>query len=140
MNKKSMKFKEFLADKDINCFKYKEVSDEFRTVVFDSYLEIKGDKLPVIIINDISIYTVIRVMVLKKINLSKLNELLKEINRLNGEYKAFKYYISGDKLYLDICIPCDKENFNSEITYTLLDVLLKHLLKEYINLKGYINI
>lgn len=137
MNKKSIIFNEFLVEKEIKCFKKKEITDEFGTVIFNSHLEVNGDKLPLIIINDISIYTIVRVMLLKEINLKKKKELLTKINKLNGEYKAFKYYTKENSLFLDICVPCNSDNYNSEIIYTLLDVLLKHLAKEYKNLVKY---
>lgn len=137
MNKKSIIFNEFLVEKEIKCFRKKEITDEFGTVIFDSHLEVNGDRLPLIIINDISIYTIIRVMLLKEINLKKKKELLTKINKLNGEYKAFKYYTKENSLFLDVCVPCNSDNYNSEIIYTLLDVLLKHLAKEYESLVKY---
>lgn len=137
MNKKALIFSEFLTEKNIKCLKKKELSDEFGTVIFSSHLEVQGEKLSLIVINDVSIYTVVRVMVLNEINLKKKKELLTKINQLNGEYKAFKYYIAKNNLFLDICIPCDKDSYNSEIIYTLLDVLLKHLVEEYKSLNKY---
>lgn len=130
---KAKKFKEFLEENRIKCFLEENINDDFKTTVFRSYMEIEGQNIPVVIILDSSIYSIVRIMIIPKV-LSKhsKNEILDYINELNRKYKVFKYYITqeGD-LCLDSCLPSSQENFNPETIYTIIDVILKHLKEEY---------
>ena len=67
MNNRAEAFKKFLEEKNINSFQVNEFkNNEFNTVVFRSNLDIKGQKLPVLVILDDSIYGMIRVFVAAK--------------------------------------------------------------------------
>ena len=133
MVRKVKKFKEFLEKNQIKCFSEEDFEDELKTTIFRSHMEIEGQKLTVVIVLDSSIYSIVRVMIIPKV-LSKHSqrEVLEYINELNRKYKVFKYYITqeGD-LCLDSCITSSQEDFNSEILYTVIDVILKHLVEEY---------
>ena len=107
MNNRAEAFKKFLEEKNINSFQVNEFeNNEFNTVVFRSNLDIKGQKLPVLVILDDSIYGMIRVFVAAKaLNKDNETELRIGINELNKTYKSFKYYFDNeDNLILDCCI------------------------------------
>lgn len=133
MNLKDTKFTEFLAKNKIECFQKEEIKDELNTTVFRTFLEIEGQNLPMAIVTDNSIYTNIRVQIIAKIiKEKKSKEILNFINKLNREYKAFKYYVSEDgDLCLDTCIVAIDEGFNPETVYTVINVILEHLTEYY---------
>lgn len=133
MTTKSKKFKEFLEKNQIKCFSIEEIKDELKTTVFRSYIEIEKQNLPVVVILDASIYSIVRVLIISKVlSEQSKNDILEYINELNRKYKAFKYYITQDgELCLDSCVPSTQEDFNSETIYTIIDVILKHLTEEY---------
>ena len=138
MYSKAVKFEKFLNEKEIKCFQKEEIKDELETVVFRSFMEVEGQNLPIVVITDRSIYTIIRVQIAGKVVKNhNPEEVLKYVNELNSQYKVFKYFVTeeGD-LYLDSCIPSTDEKFDSELIYTVIDVLLKHLLEQYPILMG----
>jgi len=58
--------------------------------------------------------------------------ILREINKVNRQYKVFKYYLTDDgSLYLDSCLLCQNGRLEGDMIYTVLDVIIKHLEKEY---------
>ena len=68
MNKKAENFKKYLDEKDIKAFTVDEIKDDqFQTVVFRSAADINGNRLPLIVILDTSIYGMIRVLVAPKV-------------------------------------------------------------------------
>ena len=137
MNKKAQIFQEYLQEKNITCFQVQEVpNDELNTVVFRSSIEVEGQQLPTLVITDSSIYTMIRVRVgnaaLKE---SNETELLKAIGKLNSHYKIFKYYFAEDgALILDSYLLEKPEELDGDMVYTVLDIIVKHLLAEYKNI------
>ena len=137
MNKKAEVFKNYLDEKKITCFTVDEIpDDQLNTVVFRSYIEVEGQQLPTIIILDSSIYGIIRVKIADKV-LKEDNEtaLYKELNKLNRQYKVFKYYFAEDgSLFLDSCLLHRDGEADGDMIYTVLDVIVKHLVSEYKNL------
>ena len=107
MNRKAEAFKKYLEEKNITCFAIDKIADDkLNTVVFRSYIEVEKQQLPTIIILDSSIYGMVRVQIAGNV-LNEKNELavLKEINKLNRQYKVFKYYFTDDgSLFLDSCL------------------------------------
>lgn len=92
MNKKAENFKKYLDDKKIKAFTVDEIKDDqFQTVVFRSAADINGNRLPLIVILDTSIYGMIRVLVAPKVLhddnetavLKLLNTITSSINPLN---------------------------------------------------------
>ena len=136
MNKKAQLFQEYLQEKNINCFQVQEVpEDALNTVVFRSTIEVEGQQLPTLVITDSSIYTMIRVRVANQA-LKEGNEeaLIKAINKINAQYKIFKYYFAEDgALILDSYLLEKPEELDGDMVYTVLDIIVKHLLAEYKN-------
>ena len=134
MNKKAQIFQEYLQEKNINCFQVQEVpEDALNTVVFRSSIEVEGQQLPTLVITDSSIYTMIRVRVANQA-LKESNEeaLIKAINKINGQYKIFKYYFAEDgALILDSYLLEKPEELDGDMVYTVLDIIVKQLLAEY---------
>ena len=137
MNKKAQIFQEYLQEKNITCFQVQEVpNDELNTVVFRSSIEVEGQQLPTLVITDSSIYTMIRVRVANQA-LKEGNEtaLEKAINKINAQYKIFKYYFAEDgALILDSYLLERPEELDGDMVYTVLDIIVKHLLAEYKNI------
>ena len=137
MNKKAQIFQEYLQEKNITCFQVQEVpNDELNTVVFRSSIEVEGQQLPTLVITDSSIYTMIRVRIANQA-LKEGNEtaLVKAINKINAQYKIFKYYFAEDgALILDSYLLERPEELDGDMVYTVLDIIVKHLLAEYKNI------
>ena len=137
MNKKAQLFQEYLQEKNINCFQVQAVpEDALNTVVFRSSIEVEGQQLPTLVITDSSIYTMIRVRVANQA-LKEGNEeaLIKAINKINAQYKIFKYYFAEDgALILDSYLLEKPEELDGDMVYTVLDIIVKHLLAEYKNI------
>ena len=137
MNKKAQIFQEYLQEKNITCFQVQEVpNDELNTVVFRSSIEVEGQQLPTLVITDSSIYTMIRVRVANAaLKEGNEPELLKAIGKLNSHYKIFKYYFAEDgALILDSYLLEKPEELDGDMVYTVLDIIVKHLLAEYKNI------
>ena len=137
MNKKAQIFQEYLQEKNITCFQVQEVpNDDLNTVVFRSSIEVEGQQLPTLVITDSSIYTMIRVRVANAaLKEGNETELLKAIGKLNSHYKIFKYYFAEDgALILDSYLLEKPEELDGDMVYTVLDIIVKHLLAEYKNI------
>ncbi len=82
---KTEKFDKFLDEKEIKCFQKEEIGDELETVVYRSFMEVEGQNLPIIVITDNSIYSMIRVQVAAKVvknhNLEKVLEYINALHR-----------------------------------------------------------
>ncbi len=135
-NLKAVKFEEYTQKNNLNFFVKNEMHDDADTVVFQSQLKVEGQTVPVGIITDNTIYTIIRVQVgaglVKKENSAKVLDYL---NQLNRSYKVFKYVASEDGgIFLDACLPSTNESFDAEIVRVVLDVVVDHLNSEYKNI------
>ena len=105
-NTKALDFQEFLVDNNINVFSTESLEDEYQTVMFRSRIEAKGQILPMAILIDTSIFTIIRTQIVTGITADKRPRLEHYLNELNAQYKIFKYYLRDDGvIYLDICLP-----------------------------------
>ncbi len=133
-NVKAEKFEAYLKSNQMNFFLKDPVpNDENGTVVFKSNIEAEGQRLPVGIITDNTIYTIIRVQIgtglIKDGNREKINAFLNEMNR---SYKVFKYVAADDgTIYLDSCISSSNEMFDPQLVRVILDVIVNHLQSEY---------
>ena len=127
-NIRAIKFNEFLIDKGITVFSTESMEDEANTVFFRSRIEAAGQLLPVVVIIDASIFTIIRVQLAGDIPEEKRERLTMYLNGLNLYYKTFKYYMSPEgRICLDMCIPAKEEAFDAELVYGMLSTLVQHL-------------
>lgn len=131
-NQKAIKFREFLTVNQITCFAEQETGNEINTVVFRASLDISGQQLPMMIMTDDSIYTLIQVRVAAAIPETTGQSLLNYVNELNKTYKLFKYFISAEnELILACCLPATPGRFEPELISLSIDMLLQHLQEEY---------
>ena len=131
-NIRAIKFNEFLIEKGITVFSTESMEDEANTVFFRSRIEAAGQLLPVVVIIDASVFTIIRVQLAGDIAEEKRERLTKYLNGLNLYYKTFKYYMSTDgRICLDMCIPARDEAFDAELIYGMLSTVVQ-LLQEHI--------
>lgn len=134
MNKKAELFQKYLKSNNIEAFTIDEIeNDELNTVVFRSNVEIQGNNLPTIVILDSSIYGTIRILISPRV-LNETNELalLQLINSYNKKYKSLKYYLDnqGD-LVMDISLIFKPNQLESELIYTMFNVVIEHLNESY---------
>lgn len=136
MNAKALKFKNYLDGNNLAYFHCNELGDDAHTVIFQSQIPVNDIYLPVGIITDDTIYTIIRVQIAEKVVSQGIQSKLEEyINVLNRNYKVFKYMITEDgSIFLDACLPSSQECFDAEVVRAVLDVIIDHLQKEYISL------
>lgn len=127
-NAKAVKFQDFLVDNNINVFSIESLDDEYKTVIFRSRIETKGQILPMAILIDTSVFTIIRTQVVTGIVGDKQEKIREYLNELNTKFKIFKYYLRPDGLvYLDVCLPFVDETFDSKMIQLMLSVLVQHL-------------
>lgn len=129
-NKKRALFDRFLKEEEISCFDVKAIGDEEDTVLYRSYLDTEMGSMPLYVILDSSIYTVIRVVVgggiVTEHNRSALIELANEVNR---EYKKFKFYVedSDQTFYLDCVYMSRSEEFVPQLLYGLMNSIIEYI-------------
>lgn len=130
---KAQKFQQFLDENKIKAFASEVAGGELQSVVFRSRMEVAGQELPTAVVIDSSIYTMVRVQIIGgMIKADNRAGVLDHINRLNGQYKVFKYFVTdGGDLCLDSCLPFTEENFDGEMIRTVINVILQHLTEEY---------
>ena len=91
VNLKAQKFEAYTQANKMDFFVKNEMKDDADTVVFQSNLKVEGQTIPLGIITDNSIYTIIRVQIGSQLlkDENKLS-LLEYLNQLNRSYKVFK--------------------------------------------------
>lgn len=136
VNLKARKFEQYTSANKMDFFVKNEVHDEADTVVFQSNIQVEGQTIPMGIITDSTIYTIIRVQVGSKlVKESNKNKFLEYLNTLNRSYKVFKYVAADDgSVFLDACLPSTNDSFDPEIVRVVLDVVVDHLNSEYKNI------
>lgn len=132
VNLKAQKFEQYTKANKLDYFVKNPVHDEADTVVFQSQIQVEGQRIPMGIITDSTIYTIIRVQVGSGlVKESNKNEFLEYLNALNRSYKVFKYVAADDgSVFLDACLPSTNESFDPEIVRVVLDVVVDHLNSE----------
>ena len=90
-NEKALKFQSFLVDNNINVFSTESLEDEYETVLFRSRIEVRGQMLPMVIIIDKSVFTIIRTQIVTGIEDAQADKLKTYLNDLNREFKIFTY-------------------------------------------------
>lgn len=138
-NEKALKFQEFLVDNNINVFSTESLDDEYQTVMFRSRVEVRGQILPMAIIIDKSVFTIIRTQIVTGIAADRQEHLKAYLNDLNRKFKIFKYYLREDGVvYLDVCLPFVDETFDSRMIQLMLNILVKHLEEVYADVMSFV--
>ena len=132
MNTKAEAFNEFLEENQIQVFSKEVLTDDLNTVVFRSRIETKGQIIPMAVIIDDSVFTIIRTQIASGVSIDKKDKLIAFFNMLNEKYKIFKYYLRQDGIvFLDVTLPFVNETFDSKMVQLMLSVLVKHLDETY---------
>lgn len=138
-NEKADKFLKFLEENKINVFSSESLSDELKTVVFRSRVETNGQILPMAVIIDNSVFTIIRTQIASGLSVEKQDKIIVYLNALNEKYKIFKYYLRPDGIiFVDICIPFVNETFDSNMIQLMLSVLVQNLEETFTELMNLI--
>ena len=128
MNTKAENFQKYLTEKNITCFTTEEIAeDKLHTVVFRSSINLNNQLLPMGIILDDSIYSLIRVQIAP--NVQNKDKLLAFFDELNAKYKAFKYYTNDSGVYLNACVL--NTDINNDIILFISDSIVKNLNEVY---------
>lgn len=127
-NTKALDFQEFLMENNIGVFSSETLDDDYNTVIFRSKIETHGQQLPMAIIIDMSIFTVIRTQIVTGVEKARRPAMKEYLNSLNERFKIFKYYLRDDgTLMLDVCLPFVDETFDSKMIQLMLSVIVQHL-------------
>lgn len=136
MATKARAFRDFLDAKEIKAFVSETIeNDPEQATVFRSRVEVDGQALPLLVLLDRSIFSMIRVLISPKCKTEE-NELavLKLANDLNLKYKPFKLYFDGEgSLILDICMitPDEKAEEIGDMVYGMFNVMITFLNENY---------
>lgn len=133
MNPKAEKFSAMLKENNISVFEVTEGQDESQATAFRSALEAGGQRLPVAVLIDRSIFVIIRTVIAANcLNDDKARTRVeKRINELNGAYKIFKYYVRDDSLVMDMCLPASDSGFEPDLVRVALDLAVRHLAETF---------
>lgn len=127
-NTKALDFQEFLMENNIGVFSSETLDDDYNTVIFRSKIETHGQLLPMAIIIDMSIFTVIRTQIVTGVEKARRPAMKEYLNSLNERFKIFKYYLRDDgTIMLDVCLPFVDETFDSKMIQLMLSVIVQHL-------------
>lgn len=131
MNPKSLLFDKFLKEEEIISFERKDFDDEDGTVVYRSYIKSPLWDMPLFVILDNSIYSVVRLVLgPEKVTAQNMNALNALINRDNATYKNYKLYIDeqDSSLYLDCVYMCGGDDaFEPALMYALMSSIVDYI-------------
>lgn len=130
MNPKSLLFDKFLKEEEIISFERKDFDDEDGTVVYRSYIKSPLWDMPLFVILDNSIYSVVRLVLgPEKVTAQNMNALNALINRDNATYKNYKLYIDeqDSSLNLDCVYMCGDDAFEPALMYALMSSIVDYI-------------
>ena len=134
MNSKAESFKRYVEEQQPGVFQIEELEgDEQQTVIFRSTVSIQRQQLPIMVVIDSSVFSIIRVQVVPKAFADENKvELFNFINEQNLSYKPFKFFFNdlGD-LMMECCLLFTGEEAKSEEVYLLFNVLINYLNENY---------
>lgn len=129
-NKKEVVFDDFLQTEHLDCFEKNVVGDEDGTIVYRSYVQTNNGDIPVFVMLDNTIYSVVRFVVGPHVVTAdnRLN-ILDFINKENAKYKSFKYYVEDEDqtLYLDVVHMAGTGSFEPALIYVLMRQVVEYL-------------
>ena len=135
MNQAAEKFNDYLKEKEINVFQIREMPEQNNAVLFQSFFDINGTKLPVLVIFDNSAFTTVRVLIAGSVIKDENQlDLFKFANETNLNYKPFKiYYNDEGDLVLD-CYLLTANNVSGDDIYFHFEVIVNYLQNNYQNM------
>lgn len=130
MNPKALSFDKFMKEEEITAFERKDFDDEDGTVVYRSYIKSPLWDMPLFVILDNSVYSVIRLVVgPEKVTPANLAAINAFINRENATYKNYKLYVDDqdNSLYLDCVYICADDGFEPALMYALMTSIVDYM-------------
>lgn len=124
--------KEFIKEKDIQGFEVLEPKEEGMVTVFKGFLGIKGQRLPLAIIVDNSIYTLLQVEVARGVVSEKNKEkMLELVNKYNAKYRMLTYTLVNGEVLLNCSLPATNDHFEPALFMVMIEQIEKHLSEVY---------
>ena len=132
MLKKAAAFQRYLTENNQNSFTVEEVKHSpDQLTLFRSSIHVEGQDLPLVILFDTSIFTVIRVQVVPQaLNKTNGGSLLSLINSETAKYKLFRFYCAADgSLMMEICHTAEdpEAEINGDTFYLFFDMIIHYL-------------
>lgn len=133
MNKKAERFDAMLEEQKISSFERVELKDSFNGILYRTMIDVKNQYLPVMIVLDASIYSVVRIILGDRIvNDDNRIAVDTHINGINRSQKVFKYFYTEEgSLVVDACIVASDESFEPHLVQVVLEVIMEHLKNTY---------
>lgn len=124
--------KQYIEERKITGFQVLEPNDNVR--ILRSNLLIEAQTLPLFIILDNTVYSLIQVAV-AKVPEGKKAHVFEYANEMNDRYGMLKYNINkADELVVTFSIPAGNDKFDPALVFALLDQIKQHLETEYTQL------
>jgi hypothetical protein len=136
MTKKAQIFQDFLKEKKIEAFEVETLPDDpEQTTAFRSHVEVDGQRLPMLVLLDHSVFSMIRVQISPRCRTADNEKAVLELaNEQNFKYKPFKLYFDKEgSLILDICLltPDEDSKELGNMLYAMFDVMIGYLNENY---------
>lgn len=139
INKKAEKLNAYLEENKLNVFTVEGNEDEYHTAVFRSQIEAKGQRMPLVVIVDDTVFTIVRIWITTGVAAEKKEKLVMFLNEINEKYKAFKYYLREDgSVVLDVYLPFVEETFDAKMIHLMLQFLVDQLNTTYGDIMAHI--
>ena len=124
--------KEFVEEKEIKGFEIIEPKDDTKPTVFKGFLGIKGQRLPLAIIVDNTIYTILQVEVARGLVSEENKEkMLELVNKYNVKYRMLTYTLINGVVLLSCSIPATNDHFEPALFMVMIEQIEKHLNEVY---------
>lgn len=127
-------FETFLKEEAITSFEKREIEDEEHTIVYRSFIQTEIGDMPIFLLLDDTIYSVIRVLVGSHV-VTKDNEIdiLYFANETNSNYKNFKIYCEAadHSVYLDCVNQSSVSHFDPRLLYVLMTQVVDFVKNHY---------
>ena len=134
MNTKVESFKQFVRENHPDVFRIEELEgDNQEAVVFRSTVGVQGQQLPLMVVIDTSVFTIIRVQICPQaLSETEQSALHKFINEQNFSYKPFKFFLnSAGDLMLEMCLLFTGEEVKPDEIYLMFEVIVNYLNENY---------
>lgn len=131
---KAKQFDAFLQEEQISSFEKREIEDDEHTIVYRSFIQTGLGDMPIFLLIDDTIYSVIRVLMGSKIVTDEnRNDILEFMNEANSNYKNFKIYLEDvdQSVYLDCVNQSSMTHFDPRLLYVLMTQIVDYLKENY---------
>lgn len=129
---KAEKLQVYLENQSIGRFEVQEQGDQQQSVVFRSMVSLEQNLLPVGIIVDATLFTIVRVKLIEnRLDDRNILEAYRCITTANCRNKIAKYYMTPDMtIFADACIPAEKGAFSPKLVVDMLHLMLQDVQQE----------